>query len=119
MVQLVKSASVQTAYLHLDGYTTGSYTVKVENVLTDFSKSKLQAVSAVTNGRSSAVLIPMNEWYDNAQLHEGMYILTVYSGSTVYATRLAYIRDSAGAFSESDYTGYNGTDSNIYKVYEQ
>jgi len=119
MVQLVKSASVQTAYLHLDGYTTGSYTVKVENVLTDFSKTKLQAVSAVTNGRSSAVLIPMNEWYDNAQLHEGMYILTVYSGSTVYATRLAYIRDSAGAFSESDYTGYNGTDSNIYKVYEQ
>lgn len=122
MVQLYKQNVVQYARIKLDGYTgTGNITAKLTSVLTGYEKS-VSLTNQTTNDRFTQITIPMQSWYNDADLHEGFYILTVKSSvdGTVYATRLAFIAASSSAsFTESTYTAYDDNDSEIYEVYEK
>lgn len=122
MVQLYKQNVVQYARIKLDGYTgTGNITAKLTSVLTGYEKSA-SLTDQTTNDRFTKITIPMQSWYNDADLHEGFYILTVQSSvdGTEYAKRLAFVRASSGSsFTESTYTAYDDSDNQVYEVYEK
>jgi len=121
MVQLYKQNVVQYARIKLDGYTgTGNIFVTLENVLTGYQRTATVS-DQTTNGRFTQVTIPMQTWYNDADLHEGFYTLKLTDGSTkTYANRLAFVRaTSSASFTESTYTAYDGTDNEVYEVYEK
>ena len=122
MVQLYKQGAVQYARIKLDGYTgSGNLIAKVTNIVTGYEKS-VSLSNQPTNDRFTQITIPMQSWYNDEDLHEGFYILSVRSstGGIQYATRLAFIAASSSAsFTESTYTAYDDNDSAVYEVYEQ
>ncbi len=121
MVQLFKQGTPQYARIKLDGYTgTGYIFVTLENVLTGYQKT-VTLNNQTTNERYTQVTIPMQTWYNDADLHEGFYTLKLTDGATkTYADRLAFVRaSSSSSFTESTYTAYDDTDNQVYEVYEK
>lgn len=120
MIQIAKINFPQFAYIKLDGYTGATnFYLSITNEITNYKVSFVTSAQQLTNGRYTKCPIPMPTWYNDVNLHEGMYILEVKDESgNVFAKRLAFLRDNP-SFKESTYEGYEGTDAEIYNVYEQ
>lgn len=122
MVQLSNENTPQNVVLKIEGYSSTSrserLTLKFTNQYTGKVVSFERLMPTVTNGRYQEMSITPPAGAD--RMSEGLYILEVYNEAltTLYATRLAFIR-SALRFGEATYTSYTEGDDDAYNVYHR
>tara|TARA_R110000824_G_scaffold33149_9_gene106463 strand:+ start:1551 stop:1910 length:360 start_codon:yes stop_codon:yes gene_type:complete len=117
MIQVTNNPEEQFIVMKLDGYSSTSTAVELRVTFTCQYSGYVKiftSVPTVTNGRYTKFPITT---VSDTDFIEGLYLVKVDNGSTVYANNaLAFVRDQV-PFSESEYVDYDDNDGSAYNVY--
>lgn len=121
MIQITNDPQIQFIVLKLDGYSAISKDVEITTTFTSqysgYSKTFEAKAPTVTNGRYTKFQINNAASVADPDFIEGLYLVKVFNGSTVYANNVLAFVSNQVPFSESEYVDYDDNDGSAYNVY--